>query len=88
MRVEYRFAIHSGDDTEVLGATPLADDDEARLLGAAVIRDLMADALVHYASYTMDITRGRHMVASIPLALEGEAVPVCSLVPSANALGH
>jgi hypothetical protein len=88
MRVVYRFAIHSGDDTEILGAMPLADDDEARLFGAAVIRDLMADAFVHYASYTMDITRGRRMVASIPLAPKGEAVPACSPVPSANALGH
>jgi hypothetical protein len=44
---------------------PLRDDDEARLFGAGVIRDLMENAATRYAAYTMDIIHGKRAVASI-----------------------
>jgi hypothetical protein len=66
MPIGYRFVIHSGDTVEALGAMPLRDDDEARLFGAGVIRDLMENAATRYAAYTMDIFHGRRLAASIP----------------------
>jgi hypothetical protein len=69
MSVGYRFVIHSGDTVEALGVMPLADDDEARVFGTGVIRDLMEDAAPRYAAYTMDIIQGRRAVASIPFGL-------------------
>jgi hypothetical protein len=68
MRTGYRFVIRSGDNVESLGAMPLRDDDEARLFGSAVIRDLMGNAAARYAAYTMDIVQGERAVASIPFA--------------------
>jgi hypothetical protein len=68
MRIGYRFIIHSGDTVEALGAMPLRDDDEARLFGSGVIRDLMGNAAARYAAYTMDIIQGERAVASIPFA--------------------
>jgi hypothetical protein len=66
MPVGYRFVIHSGDDIEALGVMPLRDDDEARLFGAEIIRDLMENAAARYVAYTMDIHHGERVVASIP----------------------
>jgi len=50
---------------------PLGDDDEARLFGAEIIRDLMENAAPRYAAYTMDIVEGGHTIASIPFAPAG-----------------
>ena len=58
MPVGYRYVIYSGDSVEALGAMPLKDDDEARLFGVGVIRDLMENAAARYAAYTMDIIQG------------------------------
>jgi len=66
MPVGYRYVIYSGDSVEALGAMPLKDDDEARLFGVGVIRDLMENAAARYAAYTMDIIQGERAVASIP----------------------
>ena len=66
MPVAYRYDIHSCGHVEALGAMPLTDDDEARLFGLGVIRDLMQNASTRYAAYTMDITQGVRAVASIP----------------------
>lgn len=66
MSIGYRYVIHSGDTVESLGAMPLRDDDEARLFGAGVIRDLMENAATRYAAYTMNISHGKRAVASIP----------------------
>jgi hypothetical protein len=66
MSVGYRFVIHSGDNVEALGVMPLADDDDARLFGFEVFRDLMENAAPHYAAYTMDIFHGQRLAASIP----------------------
>jgi hypothetical protein len=71
MLAGYRFVIHSDDDTESLGTMALGDDDEARLFGAEVIRDLMQNAPTRYAAYTMDIVHGERAVASIPFAPAG-----------------
>jgi hypothetical protein len=73
MPVGYRFVIHSGDYIEALGVMPLGDDDEARLFGAEVIRDLMENAAARYAAYTMDIVivKGERMIASIPFGPAG-----------------
>jgi hypothetical protein len=67
MPAGYRFLIHSGDDIEALGVMRLRDDDEVRLFSAEIIRDLMENAAARYAVYTMDIVKGEHMIASIPL---------------------
>jgi hypothetical protein len=80
MRIEYRFVIHSGDDIEALGVMPLEDDDEARLFGADVIRDLMGSAATRYAAYTMDVVRGRRTIARIPFAPAGWATVVARAV--------
>jgi hypothetical protein len=66
MPIGYRFIIYSGKTIEVLGAMPLGDDNEARLFGAGVIRDLMVNAAPRYAAYTMDIIHGERAVASVP----------------------
>ena len=66
MPAGYRFLIHSGDDIEALGVMRLRDDDEVRLFGAEIIRDLMENAAARYAVYTMDIVKGELMIASIP----------------------
>jgi hypothetical protein len=71
MSIGYRFVIHSGDAIEALGVMPLGDDDEARLFGAEIIRDLMENAAPRYAAYTMDIVEGGHTIASIPFAPAG-----------------
>jgi hypothetical protein len=71
MCIGYRFVIHSGDDTETLGVMPLGNDDEARLFGSEIIRDLMENAVPRYAAYTMDIVEGGHTIASIPFAPVG-----------------
>jgi hypothetical protein len=71
MPVGYRFVIHSGDTVEALGVMPLRDDDDARLFGFEVIRDLMVNAAPHYAAYTMVIIRGERTVASIPFGPAG-----------------
>jgi hypothetical protein len=65
MPIGYRFVIHSGDTVEALGMMSLADDEEARLFGSGVIRDLMGDAATPYAAYTMDIFRGQRLAARI-----------------------
>jgi hypothetical protein len=65
MPVGYRYVIYSGDSVEALGAMPLKDDDEARLFGVGVIRDLMENAAARSAAYTMDIIQGERAVASI-----------------------
>jgi hypothetical protein len=70
MPVGYRFVIHSGDDVEALGVMPLADDDDARLFGLEVVRDLMKNAFSHYSDYTMDIIQDKRMVATIPFGAE------------------
>jgi hypothetical protein len=67
----YRFVIHSDDDIEALGVMRLGDDDEARLFGAEIIRDLMENAAQRYAAYTMDIVQGERVVASIPFGSAG-----------------
>jgi hypothetical protein len=66
MPVGYRFVIHSGDNVEALGVMPLADDEDARLFGVEVVRDLMKNAAPHYAAYTMNIIQDKRMVATIP----------------------
>jgi hypothetical protein len=71
MRIGYRYVIYSGDTIGALGAMPLRDDDEARLFGAGVIRDLMENAATRYAAYTMDIVHGERAVASIPFGPTG-----------------
>ena len=71
MQIGYRFVIHRGDTVEALGAMPLGDDDEARLFGAGVIRDLMENAATRYEAFTMDILQGERAVASIPFAAAG-----------------
>ena len=72
MPVGYQYVIHSSDTVEALGTMPLEDDDEARLFGAGVIRDLIENAATRYAGYTMDIIQGERAVASIPFG-DGEA---------------
>jgi hypothetical protein len=71
MPVGYRFVIHSGDTVEALGAIPLRGDDEARLFGTGVIRDLMVNAAPRYSAFTMDIIHGERAVASIPFGPAG-----------------
>jgi hypothetical protein len=76
MPIAYRYVIHSGDNVEVLGAMPLRGDDEARLFGMGVIRDLMKNAATRYAAYTMDIIQGERAIASIPFgSAEAECCP-------------
>jgi hypothetical protein len=71
MRIVYKYVIYSGSNVEALGAMPLRDDDEARVFGAGVIRDLMENAAPRYAAYTMDIIHGERAVASIPFGPTG-----------------
>jgi hypothetical protein len=71
MRIGYRYVIYNGTYVEALGAMPLSDDDEARLFGVGVIRDLMVNAAARYATFTMDIIHGERAVASIPFGPEG-----------------
>ena len=76
MPVGYQYVIRSSDTVEALGTMPLKDDDQARLFGAGVIRDLIENAATRYAGYTMDIIQGERAVASIPFG-DGE-VECCS----------
>jgi hypothetical protein len=71
MPIGYRFVIHRGHEIEALGAMPLRDDDEARLFGAGVIRDLMENAAARYVAYTMVIHHGERAIASIPFGPAG-----------------
>jgi hypothetical protein len=58
MPIGYRFVIHRGHEIEALGAMPLRDDDEARLFGAGVIRDLMENAAARYVALSRPAQRG------------------------------
>ena len=66
MHIGYRYRIYCGTYVETLGAMPLRDDDEARLFGAGIIRDLMVSAAPRYANFTMDIIHGERTVGIIP----------------------
>jgi hypothetical protein len=63
----YRFkAHHSVTGTKKLGAAVLADDDEALAFAKRVIRELIHRDAKLYATWTMDVTAGSRIVASIP----------------------
>jgi hypothetical protein len=62
----YLFALDNGGRIEVLGAMPLADDEEAVAFGKLVIRDLQRGA-DQGARYAMLITEDERTVGSIPV---------------------
>ncbi len=61
----YHFTVDKSGEIEVLGGTPLLDDDAAIAFGKQVIRDLKHDAK-ECAGWAMLITEGARTVAAIP----------------------
>jgi len=65
----YHFTIDKSGGIEVLGGTPLDDDDAAIAFGKQVIRDLKHDAK-ECAGWAMLITEGARTVGAIPFELD------------------
>jgi len=65
----YHFTIDKNGGIEVLGGTPLADDDAAIAFSKQVIRDLQHDAK-ECAGWAMLITEGARSVGAIPFELD------------------
>ena len=65
----YHFTIDKNGGIEVLGGTPLVDDDAAIAFSKQVIRDLKHDAK-ECAGWAMLITEGARSVGAIPFELD------------------
>jgi hypothetical protein len=65
----YHFTIDKSGGIEVLGGTPLVDDNAAIAFSKQVIRDLKHDAK-ECAGWAMRITEGARTVGAIPFELD------------------
>ena len=68
MPIGYHFVIQDSGKAEPLGTMPLKGDEEARLFGEGIVRDLMQDNAAQYSGRTMDIFHGQRLAVSIPFA--------------------
>jgi hypothetical protein len=65
----YHFTVDNGGKIEVLGATPLANDDAAIAFGKRVIQDFKRHS-EQYPGWVILISEGDRTVAAIPFELD------------------